>query len=163
MAKQYKHAEHKQRSLVEFIIVVIMIAVMMKLVLDVFFSQQEKVTNTAFVGLAQNFTTKVNVVHAQWMMDKQPNVVELSRLNSQEKQYVNVNGSGWVDNEHTSLACHIIWQQTLAMPLKVVESTVVAIEIQTNAMKNGRLCRYSIANGQSFDYRSDTGKVKQVN
>ena len=163
MAKQYKHAEHKQRSLVEFIMVVIMISVMMKLLLDVFFSQQEKITNTAFVGLAQNFTTKVNVVHGQWMMDKQPNIVALSRLNSQEKQYVNVNINGWIDSEHSSLACHIIWQQTLAMPLKIVHSTVVAIEIHNNVMKNGRLCRYSIANGQYFDYRSDSGKVKQVN
>ena len=83
--------------------------------------------------------------------------------NLHKKQYVNVNKSGWIDSDHTSLACHEIWQQTLTMPLQVVKSAVVAIEIQNKTIKNGRLCRYSIANGQSFDYRSATGKVKQVN
>ena len=163
MTKSLSNTEKKQRSLAEFIVVVVIIAVLMKLLLDLFFSQQAKITNTAFVGLAQSFTSKVNVVHGQWLMDKQPDVVVLSQLNSKEKQYVDVNVAGWIDNNHTSLACHRIWQQTLAMPLKVVKSTVVAIEIQNKAIKNGRLCRYSIANGQSFNYRSDTGKVKQVN
>jgi hypothetical protein len=163
MTKSLSNVERKQRSLTEFIIIVIIIAVMMKLLLDLFFSHQEKITNIAFVGLAQNFTSKVNVVHGQWLMDKQPNVVVLSQMNSKEKQYVDVNFSGWIDTKNTRLACLNIWQQTLAMPLKVVKSKVVAIEIKHKAIKNGRLCRYSIANGQSFDYRSDTGKVKQVN
>jgi hypothetical protein len=48
------------------------------------------------------------------------------------------------------------------VPLKVVRSPVIAVEIKNNTIKNGRLCRYSLANGQSFDYRSDTGKVKQM-
>ncbi len=163
MSKSLNNTEKKQRSLAEFIIVVVIIAVIMKLLLDLFFSQQAKITNTAFVGLAQSFTSKVNVVHGQWLMDEQPGLVVLKRMNSKEKQYVNVNKAGWVDNDHDSLACHIIWQQALSMPLNVVKSKVIAIEIKNKAIKNGRLCRYSIANGQSFDYRSDTGKVKQVN
>ncbi|ALO36067.1 hypothetical protein CMT41_16030 [Colwellia sp. MT41] len=162
MEKTPNHAEKKQGSTIEFVIVIVIIAVLMKLLLDLFFSQQEKITNIAFVGLAQNFTSKINVIHGQWLMDKQPDIVVLNRLNSTEKQYVQVNKSGWVDSDHTSLACHKIWQQTLAMPLQVVKSPVVAIEIHNKTIKNGRLCRYSIANGQSFDYRSDTGKVKQV-
>ena len=163
MANPPGNIEKKQESTIEFVIVVVIIAVLMKLLLDMFFTQQEKITNTAFVSLAQSFTSKVNVVHGQWLMDKEPNIVVLSRLKSKEKQYVNVNKSGWIDSDHTSLACHEIWQQTLTMPLQVVKSAVVAIEIKNKAIKNGRLCRYSIANGQSFDYRSDTGKVKQVN
>ncbi|WP_057832749.1 hypothetical protein [Colwellia sp. TT2012] len=162
MEKTPNYSEKKQGSTIEFIIVVVIIAVLMKLLLDVFFSQQEKITNIAFVGLAQNFTSKINVIHGQWLMDKQPDIVVINRLNSTEKQYVQVNQSGWVDSDHSSLACHKIWQQTLAMPLQVVKSPVVAIEIHNKTIKNGRLCRYSIANGQSFDYRSDTGKVKQV-
>ncbi|PKI13156.1 hypothetical protein [Colwellia sp. 12G3] len=163
MEKTPSATEKKQASIIEFLIVIIIVAVLMKLLIDLFFSQQEKITNTVFVGLAQSFTSKVNVVHGQWLMDEQPNVVVLSRLSSNEKQYVNVNRFGWIDNNHTSLACHNIWQQTLAMPLQVVKSVVIAIEIHNKAIKNGRLCRYSIANGQSFDYRTDTGKVKQVN
>lgn len=163
MAKSPTNIDKNQRSLTEFIIVIIIIAVLMKLLLDLFFSQQAKITNTAFIGLAQSFTSKVNVVHGQWLMDKQPDVIVLSRLNSKEKQYVNVNRSGWVDNDDIALACHNIWTNILAMPLKVVKSPIMAIEIKNITIKNGRLCRYSIANGQSFDYRSDTGKVKQVN
>lgn len=163
MGKTATASEKKQASTIEFLVVIIIVAVLMKLLIDLFFSQQEKITNTAFVGLAQSFTSKVNVIHGQWLMDEQPDIVILSRLNSMEKQYVNVNNFGWIDSNHTSLACHNIWQQTLAMPLQVVKSVVIAIEIQNKTIKNGRLCRYSIANGQSFDYRSDTGKVKQVN
>jgi hypothetical protein len=157
------YTEKKQKSAIEFIIVIIIIMVLMKILLDLFFSQQENITNTAFVGLAQSFTSKVNIVHGQWLMDKQPDIVILSQLNNKEKQYVNVNKSGWIDTKQTSLACHHIWQQTLVMPLQVATSIVLAIEVKNKEIKNGRLCRYSIANGQFFDYRSDTGKVKQVN
>ena len=163
MKKTSNQSEKKQASIIEFLVVIVIIAVLMKLLLDLFFSQQEKITNTAFVGLAQSFTSKVNVVHGQWLMDQQPDVVVLSRLNSNEKEYVNVNRYGWIDTKKSSLACHDIWQQTLSMPLQVVKSVVIAIEIQNKAIKNGRLCRYSITNGQSFDYRSDIGQVKQVN
>ncbi|MFQ3210566.1 MAG: competence protein ComGC [Colwellia sp.] len=155
--------DKKQASTIEFLAVIVIVAVLMKLLLELFFSQQEKITNTAFTGLAQIFTSKINVVHGQWLMDEQPDVVVLSWLNSREKEYINVNQKGWIDNMDSSLACHHIWQQTLAMPLQVVKSAVIAIEIQDTTSKHGRLCRYSIANGQSFEYRSDTGKVKQVN
>jgi len=163
MEKTPNGIDKKQRSVYEFVIVVVIVAIMMKLLIDVFFSQQAKVTNTAFSSLSQNFTSKVNVVHGQWLMDKQPNIVVLNRINSNERAFINVNSKGWVDSEHTSLACHKIWQQILAMPLQVVKSKVIAIEIQNNTNKIGRLCRYSIANGQYFDYRSDTGKVRLNN
>ncbi len=154
-------AEKKQKSRSEFIIVIVIIAVMMALLIELFFSQQEKITDTAFVNLAQSFTSKVNVVHSQWLMDEQPNSVILQHLDTQQ-QSVDVNQFGWIDSKNTALACQHIWQQTLLVPLKVVRSPVIAVEIKNNTIKNGRLCRYSLANGQSFDYRSDTGKVIQV-
>ncbi|MBU2870306.1 hypothetical protein [Colwellia sp. E2M01] len=163
MNKPLNHSEKKQGSMVELLVVIVVVMIMMKLLLDVFFSQQEKITDTAFTGLAQSFMSKVNVVHGQWLMDRQPETVVLSQLSSSEKQYIKVNKFGWIDSKNHRLACHDIWQQTLAVPLKVVKSTVVAIEIQNKVIKNGRLCRYSIANGQSFDYRSDTGKIKLSN
>jgi competence protein ComGC len=163
MKKTLNQSEKKQSSMIEFLVVLVIVAVLMKLLLDFFWSQQQNITNAAFIGLAQSFTSKVNVVHAQWLMDEQPDVVVLSQLNSTEKQYVNVNSTGWIDNDHISLACHNIWLQTLVMPLQVVKSVVTAIEIHNEEIKNGRLCRYSIVSGEFFDYRSDTGKVKQVN
>jgi competence protein ComGC len=162
MAKALINTEKKHRTLNEFIVVVIIIAVLMTFLLDLFFAQQDRITNTAFVGVAQSFTSKVNIIHAQWLMDDQPTKVSLNRMNSEDKEYVEVNDAGWIDNQHASLACQEIWQQTLLMPLQVVKSLVTVVEIKNKAIKNGRLCRYSIANGQSFDYRSDTGKVKQV-
>jgi competence protein ComGC len=162
MTKVFINTDKKHRTLNEFIVVVIIIAVLMKLLLDLFFTQQDRITNTAFVGIAQSFTSKVNIIHAQWLMDGQPTTVSLNRMNSEAKEYVEVNDAGWIDNQHSSLACQEIWQQTLLMPLQVVKSLVTVVEIKNKAIKNGRLCRYSIANGQSFDYRSDTGKVKQV-
>ena len=163
MAYNKSLAENKQRSRTEFIIIIIILAVIMKLFIEMFFSQQEKITDTAFVSLAQSFTSKVNVVHSQWLMDEQPLTVALYSLNDKEKQHVNVNQFGWIDSKYKGWPCQDIWQQTLLMPLKVVKSPVTAVEIKNKMIKNGRLCRYSLANGQSFDYRSDTGKVKQVN
>ncbi|MEI6893744.1 MAG: hypothetical protein V5789_03740 [Colwellia sp.] len=157
------NADKKKGSVVEFIVVVVIIMVLMKLLLDVFFSQQEKITNTAFNGLAQQFTSIVNVVHGQWLMDEQPNVVVLTQLNSDAKQVIQVNESGWIDSRHHPLACQAIWQQTLAMPLQVFKSPVIALEVNNDAIKGGRLCRFSIASDQYFDYRSDTGKVILVN
>lgn len=154
-------SEKKQASIVEFLIALIFIGVMMKLVISTYFNQEVNVTNAAFTGLAQNFTSKLNVVHGQWMMDEQPQFVVLSSLHSQEKQSIFVNDLGWIDSEYSTLACQNIWQQVLDMPLEVVNSPVTAIEIHNISIKNGRLCRYSIANGRSFDYRSDIGKVKQ--
>ena len=99
MEKTPNYTDKKQRSVYEFVIVVVIIAIMMKLLIDVFFSQQANVTNTAFISLSQNFTSKVNVVHGQWLMDKQPDVVVLNRLNSNEKEFINVNRNGWVDHD----------------------------------------------------------------
>jgi competence protein ComGC len=163
MEKAPNYTEKKQRSIIEFLVVVVIIAIMMKLLIDVFFTQQAKVTDTVFVGFSQNFASKVNVVHSQWLMDNQPNIVVLNQLNSNTKEFIHVNDMGWIDSEHARLACHQIWQQTLALPLQVVKSKVTIIEINKKSIKNGRLCRYSIADGQFFDYRSDTGRVTQVN
>jgi len=160
MAKKSNYTDKNQNSTIEFLVVIVIVMILMKVLLDSFFDQQDKITNKAFIILVQNFTSRVNVIHGQWRMDAQPNIVVLRQLNSNEKQYVNVNKTGWVDNDDNLLACHNIWQQILVTPLSVVKSTVVAIEIKHKDMKNGRVCRYSIANGQSFDYRSDTGKVK---
>ncbi len=163
MANSLNYTEKRQKSRAEFIVVIIVISLIMTLLIELFFSQQEKITDTIFVGLAQSFTSKVNVVHSKWLMDEQPLTVALYSLNDKEKQHVNVNQFGWIDSKYKGWPCQDIWQQTLLMPLKVVKSPVTAVEIKNKMIKNGRLCRYSLANGQSFDYRSDTGKVKQVN
>ena len=63
MEKTPNYTDKKQRSIFEFVIVIIIVTIMMTLLIDVFFSQQTKVTNTAFNSLSQNFTSKVNVVH----------------------------------------------------------------------------------------------------
>ena len=153
--------DKKQASIIEFLIVVVFVAVLMKLLASVFFEQEANVTDIAFVGLAQNFTTKLNVVHGQWMMDRQPKIVVINSLNSAEQEAIFVNRAGWIDSEFSVLACQKIWQQALAVPLHVANSPITAIEIQNISINNGRLCRYSIANGQSFDYRSDIGKIQQ--
>ncbi len=163
MANPPAQAEKKHRSLTEFIIVIIIMAIMIEVLITQFFSQQDKITETAFIALAQSFTSKVNVIHSQWLMDEQPDTVIVHNLDDAEKQYVSVNQFGWIDSKYASLPCQHIWQQALLMPLTVVKSPVTAVEIKSKVMKNARLCRYTLANGQSFDYRSDTGKVQQVN
>lgn len=161
MDKIFNASVRKQNSIIEFIIVLVFVGIMMKLLISTYFTQEAKVTDVAFSGLMQNFTSKLNVIHGQWLMDEQPNEVVLNRMNSKEKQSIHVNNMGWIDSKFASLACQNIWQQALGVPLQVLNTPVTAIEIQNISIKNGRLCRYSIANGQSFDYRSDIGKIKQ--
>ncbi len=68
MANSLNYTEKRQKSRAEFIVVIIVISLIMTLLIELFFSQQEKITDTIFVGLAQSFTSKVNVVHSKWLM-----------------------------------------------------------------------------------------------
>ena len=73
-----KASDKKERSLVEMVIIVLVLALLMMSFILSFFKQEEKFTEVAYSRLAQNFSTKVTAVHAQWFMDKQPDNIVLS-------------------------------------------------------------------------------------
>lgn len=109
--------DKKQFSLLEFIAVIVIIALLMKAFMDLFFEQQTQVTNSAFHALSQRFSTKINLVHSVWLTSGQPNMVFLApiktRLSKNNNPAIMVNSAGWVDDNHPRLACQRIWQHVL--------------------------------------------------
>jgi uncharacterized membrane protein len=159
--------DKKQFSLLEFIAVIVIIALLMKAFMDLFFEQQTQVTNSAFSALIQRFSTKINLVHSVWLTSGQPNMVFLApikapmttRLSKNNNSAIPVNRSGWVDDNHPRLACQRIWQYVLMAPRVVVNSQVIVVDINRRGGSKERVCRYSIASGLSFDYYTQQGRV----
>ena len=69
------------------------------------FDENEHVfTDTGFNALANSFTTKVQIVHAQWLMDKQPNIVKVKDVQG-DSQRIAVNKYGWIDSNDNTNRC----------------------------------------------------------
>lgn len=164
------NSEKKEKSLAEFITIIALVGVMMAMFINYFIKSEPKFTHAGFSTLAQQFNSKVNAVHAQWLMDKQPNIVLLSSFNTKDKQAVSVNKSGWVDVKKEKLACEAIWQLIMEAPMNLMQFSISAIEVHN--MQNTDLdnqgtdkvseCRYILMDGSYFQYNRAKGKVSKV-
>ncbi len=161
--KRSNIVDKKSFSLFEFIIVIVIIALLMKAFMALFFEQQTQVTNSAFSALVQRFSTKVNLVHSVWLTSGQPNMVYLApikvSLGENNNSAIPVNSAGWIDDNHPRLACQRIWQHVLMAPMVVVNSQVIVVDINRRSGSKERVCRYSLTSGALFDYYTQQGKV----
>ena len=82
------NSEKKDKSLAEFVVIVTLVGVMMAVFVNLYIKNESQFAQASFDSIAQTFNTKVNAVHAQWMMDKQPNVVYLRSLQNKQKQFL---------------------------------------------------------------------------
>lgn len=155
-----KASDKKERSLVEMVIIVLVLALLMMSFILSFFKQEEKFTEVAYSRLAQNFSTKVTAVHAQWFMDKQPDNIVLSL--PQESQRIYVNRRGWIDTLDNENACANIWKTVIMGPMRFMNSPVSAVEIRSGNIVVGRVCRFELPSGEYFEYSSESGKVSSV-
>jgi len=153
--------EKREKSLAEFIIIVVLLALLMKVFISYFFEHQEQITTTGFTSLAQSFNSTVVAVHAQWLMEKKPSVVALGQLNNSEKQLVQVNNHGWLDTHKNDFSCEEIWRLAMAVPMSLMKLSIAAIELK-RPENNFHHCRYILSSGQFFDYISETGEVTAV-
>ena len=164
------NSEKKEKSLAEFIVIVALVGVMMAIFINFFIKNETSFTQAGFSTIAQSFNTKVNAVHAQWMMDKQPNVVHLASLNKEQKQAVPVNKAGWIDVQQTQLSCEAIWQLVMEMPINSMSTPISAIEVRISHSKyqnnqsgvENSVCRYVLLDGSYFQYTRTKGKVSKV-
>lgn len=163
------NSEKKERSQAEFIVIIALVGVMMAIFINFFIKNEAQFTRASFASMAQNFNTKVNTVHAQWMMDNQPNIVYLASLNEVKKQAVSVNKSGWIDVQEP-LACERIWRLVMESSMDTLNFSVSAIEVHNaynkqskkqDKLKNGQ-CRYVLLDGSYFQYNRAKGKVSKV-
>ncbi len=153
-------SDKKEKSLAEIVIIVLMVAILMMVFIHYFFKQEEQLTKVGFNTLTQNFSTKITTIRAQWFMDKQPRVVNL--VSSGTTQEIYINESGWVDSPKNELACRIIWNVVIAEPLTLMNMDINVKQVSVMNKNKGRVCRYSLATGESFDYNSSDGKVSRV-
>ncbi len=156
------NVEKREKSLAEFIVIIILLALLMAIFIKYFFEQEEQITEAGFNNLAQNFNSTVLAVHAQWLMDKKPNVVILSIVNNTNKQVVSVNAKGWLDVTGNDSACEKIWLSAMAIPLSLMKLSVAVIEVRNNEKNDFHQCRYLLPSGHYFDYNSGIGKVSKV-
>ena len=143
---------------------------MMAIFIKYFIKYEAQFTRAGFSTIAQTFNTKVNAVHAQWMMDKQPRIVYLASLNQAAKQAVSVNRAGWIDVQQQQLPCEAIWLLVMEVPMNVMQYSVSAIEVhkiqksnqsQQSSVENSQ-CRYVLRDGSYFQYNRANGKVSKV-
>lgn len=148
-------AENKEKSMVEWLMIIVIIGILMASFLQYFFKQENQLTETGFQALANNFSTQVQAVHGQWMMDGQPNVVLLKEM-SGIQTLATVNQHGWVSGDN----CYNIWQQVMNLPLEFLKQPISVIEVVKNNVVESTICRFSINEKIYFDYHLLTGKVK---
>lgn len=164
------NSEKKEQSQTEFIVIVALVGVMMAIFINYYFKNETQFTHTGFASVAQNFNTKVNAVHAQWMMDRHPNIVYLASLNKDKKQAISVNKAGWIDVTQQPLPCEKIWQFVMEVPMSSMKFSVSAIEVNTanrnyqnkHSSAEINLCRYVLREGSFFQYNRGNGKVSKV-
>ncbi len=163
-----KNADKREKSMAEFIVVVIILSVLMKIFINYFSKQEQQITTTGFTAIAQNFNSSIAVVHAQWFMDKQPSIVLLATQGKKEKVAITVNKHGWIDisEKVTGLTninpCESIWQLAMSIPMQLMKFSIAAIELRDNGLGDFHHCRYLLPTGQYFEYYSETGKVTKV-
>ncbi|PCI57537.1 MAG: hypothetical protein COB45_03835 [Gammaproteobacteria bacterium] len=160
------NSEKKEKSLAEFIVIIALVGVMMAVFINYFIKSEAQFTQAGFTKVAQSFNTKVSAVHAQWLMDKQPNTVQLVSFNKKEKQAMPVNNAGWVDVKQKQLACEAIWQLIMETPISLMQFSISAIEVHDNITERrvrGKVqCRYVLLDGSYFYYNRANGKVSKV-
>jgi hypothetical protein len=171
-------SEKTEKSLAELLVTLTLIGIMMAVLIKFFIKNESQFTQASFTTIAQTFNTKVTAVHAQWMMDKQPDIVYLATLNNKEKQAVPVNKAGWIDVAKTQFSCGKIWQLVMDMPINEMKFPVSAVEIHTSSRKYDKEqptksqrksvnyekseCRYIMHDDSYFQYDRAKGKVSKV-
>lgn len=151
--------EKREKSMAELLIVVVVFSVLMAIFISYFMPQKARMSHTGFNRLANNFISQLTTVHGQWLMDNKPAVVILSSMSEGKKEHVPVNKLGWIDVNEPAIACQMIWQLALDIPMDFMQSPVSAIEVKNTSQKMGRICRYSVSSITFFEYYTATGKV----
>ena len=151
-------SEKKEKSLAEQLIIVVIISVLMATFWRQFNVNEQAISDTGFKALANSFTTKVQTVHAQWFMDKQPNIVSLKDAQGNVEK-ISVNQHGWVDTLDDEQRCLKIWQQVMNLPLVFIKQPISVVTIKRAQSAQYPVCRYGLNELSYFEYNIKTGKI----
>ncbi len=158
--------EKTEKSLGQMLIVIMMVGVLMAVFIYYAFKQEATFQSTGFKAIKNTFASKVQIVHAQWLMDNQPNVIVLSSNSSSDdskyKQIIHLNKKGWIVHQGGTSRCENIWTVIMEMPLALMKETISALEIKDETKSSGSVCRFVIPSGEYFEYNARNGRVSAV-
>ena len=149
------NAEQKERTLIELIAIGVLITMMMASFVHYYFKQESTFVDTGLRSIANQFSTQVQAVRGQWLMDGQPNIVKQKETNG-DVSLVSVNQNGWPDSKN----CQQLWQIVLQVPMQIMNQPISVIELQHTDNKSEKVCRYRLASGQFFDYLPLSGQIR---
>ena len=161
-------ANYGDLTLNKVLVVILLLATLMTVFISYYLEQEKEIETTALKAVAANFISQVTVVRSQWLMDKKPKQVniEIRDKNTVMKKVMTVNQQGWIDSNHATNACEAIWLMVMDRPLAFFNMPIGAINIKNQrnnvAHDNGRKCRYTVKNGDYFEYNSANGQVSKV-
>ncbi|MEW6997613.1 hypothetical protein AADZ86_07905 [Colwelliaceae bacterium BS250] len=129
---------------------------------------QDDLAKTAMASTAAQFTSKVLLIHSQWMMTGKPEHVVIKQRqpgsNSDYQQLiVKVNKFGWPDLQIEHDACQRIWQRILGVDMKILNKPIIVIERRINTKHKSRVCRYQFDERKYIEYHSLNGKIINKN
>ena len=155
---------YRDLTLTKVLIVMIILAALMAVFLSYYFKQEQEIKTTALQAVAASFMSQVMVVRSQWLMEKKPQqvIIELKENNKAIKKMITVNKQGWIDTLTKNNACEKIWLMVMDRPLAFFNMPIGAVNIKNSQNTETQQCRYSVQNGDYFEYNSANGQVSKV-
>lgn len=153
---------------IKVLLIVAIIATLMSTFWLYFKKNEDDLTRTAMASAAAAFTSKVMLIHSQWLMTGKPEKVLIKARqpgskDSYEQLSFNVNKFGWPDLVLDHDACERIWQRITDTELKVLNTPLIAIELNINTKNKARVCRYQLTEQKYIEYHSVNGKIINKN
>lgn len=168
MSRQ-QQADEKEKSIADFVGIVLIVAVLMALFIWYFLKHEQGYQQVALNNAKTRFSSQVLLAHAQWLVEFSPTTLVMTLElpdGSRSKRRITMNKLGWPDSNSASLACHEIWQQVMAEPLKVLNTQVSVVELKRqldSGKSTGKICRYFLSESRFFEYNSGNGQVTTAN
>ena len=149
----------REKTLSENIIVIAVLGILMTSFVYYFFKDEQRLTHTGFDYVAQNFSSRVVALRAQWFMDNQPNKIKVADTKA---DLIQVNRRGWVDYLNETQSCEKSWRAAMDTELVFLKQPITVKQLEKTDQRKFRACRYSLPSGEYFDYQMATGKVSKV-
>ena len=162
-----KGSNTAELTLSKVLIVALVLTVLMAIFILYFFKQEQQIEQAGLRTVVSNFTSKLLVVRSQWLMTGKPPVVVVKSKDSKglSESRLTVNKQGWIDvrkPNHVNV-CEQIWKMVMDNPLAFFNMPIGTVLLnKNNKVTIGHGCRYTVKNGDYFEYHSANGHVSKV-
>ncbi|QOL26748.1 hypothetical protein LP316_05465 [Thalassotalea sp. LPB0316] len=156
--------QKKETWLSEFMLIIAVIGILVASFIKYFGKNEDDFNHAGLKRMANTFSSKVNLVHGQWLMDDQPSIVRLRTKDVDGNdiiELIHVNNKGWIASRSRQLDCFDIWQQAMDTPLNFMNETIAVIVLNRHD-ENEQVCRYALSTGSYLEYSPKTGQVVTV-